>query len=132
MWKAKLRMNVNSSDGISEEEKIRILHEVGFDGFFTLWVPEKIAVWRELADELGMEYAFGFKDHSPTQAGIINFGKVIDAAERLGVKIAFENTEGEEYLSALMDAFKAGLLLLTICIFCHLMVWLTGNGLQVQ
>lgn len=47
----------------------------------------------------------GFKDHSPTEIGLERFGKVIRAAEKLGVQIAFENTEGEEYLVALMDAF---------------------------
>ncbi len=35
-----------------------------------------------------------------------NFSVVVDEAERLGVKIAFENTEGEEYLAYLMEVFK--------------------------
>ena len=47
----------------------------------------------------------GFNDHNPTQAGIDCFGQVVAEAEKLGVKIAFENTEGEEYLAALMHAF---------------------------
>ena len=49
----------------------------------------------------------GFNDttHSPCENGFINYGKVIDRAEELGVKIAFENTEGEEYLDALMTRF---------------------------
>lgn len=47
----------------------------------------------------------GFKDHSPTEIGLERFGKVIRAAEKLGVQIAFENTEGEEYLDALLKAF---------------------------
>ena len=34
------------------------------------------------------------------------FGRVVREAEKLGVKIALENTEGEEYLAALMDAFS--------------------------
>ena len=48
----------------------------------------------------------GFKDHCPNASGIENYGKVVDEAERLGVTVAFENTEGEEYLAALMDAFR--------------------------
>ncbi|NLN24238.1 MAG: TIM barrel protein [Bacteroidetes bacterium] len=48
----------------------------------------------------------GFEEHNPTNIGIERFGCVIDAAERGGIQIAFENTEGEEYLVALMDAFK--------------------------
>ena len=47
----------------------------------------------------------GFDDHTPTSAGIVNYGKVVDRAQQLGLRIAFENTEGEEYLQALMEAF---------------------------
>ena len=42
----------------------------------------------------------------PTDAGIENFGILVDRAKQLGIQIAFENTEGEEHLFALMDAFK--------------------------
>ncbi|MGM9637422.1 MAG: sugar phosphate isomerase/epimerase family protein [Eubacteriales bacterium] len=44
----------------------------------------------------------GFKDHSPTDAGVESYGKVLKTAEHLGVKLALENTEGEEYLDYLM------------------------------
>ena len=47
----------------------------------------------------------GFQDHSPNARGLENFGKVVAEAERLGVKVAFENTEGEEYLAAVMERF---------------------------
>ena len=47
----------------------------------------------------------GFNEHTPTDIGIENFGKLIKKAEEYGIKIAFENTEGEEYLAALMKAF---------------------------
>jgi len=47
------------------------------------------------------------KDVSPTQAGLDNFGKVVEEARKLGVKIAFENTEGEVFLGALMEHFSA-------------------------
>ncbi|MBQ8814027.1 MAG: sugar phosphate isomerase/epimerase [Lachnospiraceae bacterium] len=47
----------------------------------------------------------GFNDHTPTAAGIERFGEVVETAKQYGIKIAFENTEGEEYLAALMDAF---------------------------
>lgn len=40
-----------------------------------------------------------------TEKGLERYGRLIDEAERLGVKIAFENTEGEEYLEAIMDNF---------------------------
>lgn len=48
----------------------------------------------------------GFEEHNPTKTGVKNFKIIIDEAEKLRVKIAFENTEGEEYLAYLMDAFK--------------------------
>ncbi len=47
----------------------------------------------------------GFEDHTPTQAGLERFGRLVQSAENSGVRIAFENTEGEEYLFALMDEF---------------------------
>ncbi|NMP38277.1 MAG: TIM barrel protein [Clostridiales bacterium] len=48
----------------------------------------------------------GFEEHNPTQSGIERFGALVRRAEECGVKIAFENTEGEEYLEALMDNFS--------------------------
>lgn len=56
---------------------------------------------------IAVVHAFiGFQDHDPTPVGVERFGEAVRAAERYGVKIAFENTEGEEYFSALMDAFR--------------------------
>ena len=43
---------------------------------------------------------------NPTATGIENFRCVVEAAAKCNVKIAFENTEGEEYLAALMEAFR--------------------------
>ena len=48
----------------------------------------------------------GFEDHNFIVIGIKRFEKVVNSAEEKGIKIAFENTEGEEYLDALMEAFK--------------------------
>ncbi len=47
----------------------------------------------------------GFDDHTVTDAGLRNFGAVIDEADRLGVQLAFENVEGEEYLAAIMETY---------------------------
>lgn len=49
---------------------------------------------------------FDRDDIKPNPIGVENYRKVVEAARDLGVKIAFENTEGEEYLAALMDAFR--------------------------
>lgn len=45
-------------------------------------------------------------DDVPTQIGIERYGMLAKRADELGIKLALENTEGEEYLFALMDAFK--------------------------
>lgn len=47
----------------------------------------------------------GFDKHSPNEEGIKNYRRIVEKAKELGVKIAFENTEGDEYLAAVMDAF---------------------------
>ena len=49
----------------------------------------------------------GFAPASPTDAGVENFGKVVARAGELGVKIAFENVEGEAFLTTLMDTFSS-------------------------
>lgn len=49
----------------------------------------------------------GFDKHSPNEMGIENFGQVVDYAREMGVRVAFENTEGEEYLDKLMSAFAS-------------------------
>lgn len=49
----------------------------------------------------------GFKEHCPNNIGVENFRKVVQRASALGIKIAFENTEGEEYLDCLMSAFAS-------------------------
>ena len=46
------------------------------------------------------------KTANPTATGVENFRRVVEAAAECNVKVAFENTEGEEYLAALMEAFR--------------------------
>ncbi len=48
----------------------------------------------------------GFDDvPKPSSEGFENFGKLVKKAEEYGVKIAFENTEGDELLFAIMEHF---------------------------
>ncbi len=49
---------------------------------------------------LGFDYTFGETSH-----GITNYGEVIEKAREYGIKIAFENTEGQEYLTVLLDTY---------------------------
>ena len=59
-------------------------------------IPVMVAhVW------IGFDYTF-----DPDHLHFTQFDSVVREAERLGVQIAFENTEGEEYLFALMDHYK--------------------------
>lgn len=46
------------------------------------------------------------KPCTPSDFGLENYGKVIMKAQELGVNIAFENTEGENGLDALLNAYK--------------------------
>lgn len=48
---------------------------------------------------------FEEKNPDPPQIGLMRFEKLVLEAEKANVKIAFENTEGEEYLDALMRYF---------------------------
>lgn len=43
---------------------------------------------------------------TPNELGLDRLAKVVDFARSRGIKIAFENTEGEEFLAAVMDRFK--------------------------
>lgn len=152
MYRTKLCLGVAKGFGIDTEKQIRLFHQTGFEGFFTVW-DEDLQKCRALADELGMEYQsvhapfkkvakiwqggeeadeavdelilcvrdcaasgvpimvchayIGFApSEGPTLAGVEGFRRVVEEAEKLGIKVAFENTEGEEYLAALMSAFK--------------------------
>jgi len=49
---------------------------------------------------------YGFDLHEPTETGIKNYTVLVEEARRLGVTIALENLEGEEYLAALLEHFK--------------------------
>ena len=73
-------------------------------------IQEQIECLRDCAENnvpIMVAHTFiGFTKHNPTQAGLDHFGIVVREAEKLGVKVALENTEGEEYLAALMQHFK--------------------------
>ena len=42
---------------------------------------------------------------APTEVGLESYARIIEAGNRCGVKLAFENTEREEFLHAVMDRF---------------------------
>ena len=153
MYKGDYKYAINAMGGahLPLDEHVKLLREVGWDGFFTGWNAEKTPLWKAAADQYGMLYTsihapftgvaamwqggeaaqketdmylfcledcakhsipvmvlhpfIGFEDHTPTEAGIESFAKMVERADALGVKLGFENVEGEEYLSALFEAF---------------------------
>lgn len=73
-------------------------------------VAELIACLRAAA-EIGAPFVvahawIGFVPTAPTEAGLARFSRVADEAEKLGVPVALENTEGEEHLDALLSRFS--------------------------
>lgn len=50
---------------------------------------------------IGFDY-----DVVPNEKGLKRYQRVVDKAKELNIKLAFENTEGEEFLFALMDYYK--------------------------
>lgn len=54
-----------------------------------------------------MQYSAVARDMgNASDAGVERYRRMVESAAKLGVKIAFENAEGEEQLHALMHAFK--------------------------
>lgn len=47
----------------------------------------------------------GMDNHSPNDLGIKRLARVIEYAEKKKIRIAFENTEGIEYLEKILDAY---------------------------
>lgn len=47
----------------------------------------------------------GMDNHSPNELGLERISKIVEYAKEKGVKIAFENTEGPEYLQMIFDRF---------------------------
>ena len=54
----------------------------------------------------GLKLRGRYYECNPGELYFGNYDAVVNYAAQKGVKIAFENTEGEEYLAALMDAFR--------------------------
>lgn len=50
---------------------------------------------------IGFDYTFGETVH-----GFAHYDMLVKRAKKYGIRIAFENTEGEEYLRALMEHYK--------------------------
>ncbi len=93
-----------------------------FGGAASLWgeegegfVKEQIACLEDAARAkvplVVMHAIIGMEKVAPSERekafGIENFGRILAAAEKLGISVALENTEGFEYLAALMAAYAS-------------------------
>lgn len=147
----KFAINLMGGSGLSVDDHVALLKNIGWHGFFTGWKPEKTSEFAASAEKHGMIYTsihapftqvrymwdegdlgvqvtnemidcvrdcaahkipvmvihpfIGFEDHNPTEVGLANFGRVIDEADAVGVRLGFENVEGEEYLAAIFDRY---------------------------
>lgn len=52
-----------------------------------------------------MHAIIGMDRHTPNELGVERFGRIFAEAKKLGVTVAVENTEGEEYLEAVLRAY---------------------------
>lgn len=48
-----------------------------------------------------------YTGEKPTALGLERFGKIVAVAEEKGIKIAVENTEGEEFLESMLDTYRS-------------------------
>lgn len=86
--------------------KVNLMWEEGEGGDAVL--AELCRCVRECADAgVGIVVShvwIGFCDEHPNETGVRRFSELVRLAESLGVKIAFENTEGELYLARIRDS----------------------------
>lgn len=111
-------LRVFAANARAENLKIQSVH-APFTGVWKLWEDAGDGGFEELntqitclrtAAEIGVDLVvmhaiIGMERNTPTALGIERFGKLVDAAKKIGVRIALENTEGEIYLAALMRAY---------------------------
>ncbi len=57
-------------------------------------------------DLLVCHVIIGMERHTPNEIGVERFRSLCEYAKEKGIRIAFENTEGEEYLAAVMEKCK--------------------------
>lgn len=88
-----------------------------FGSISAMWEPDKwqaelesqVAVLEEChsagASLVICHVFIGFGEEHPNETGLHSFGLLLNEAQRLGIRLAFENTEGESYLQAIRDAY---------------------------
>ena len=108
-------------DAANREEVALVSLHAPYGGAANLWNEDE-CVSRPVLDELLLSledaHKYGFpvlvlhvwigfeKEPKPTEAGLKKLSVLASRAQELGVLLAFENTEGEEHLAAVMNHFK--------------------------
>lgn len=72
-------------------------------------------------DILVCHVIIGMDRHEPCETGLPRFRRLLDEAQARGIRVAFENTEGTEYLELVMKTFRDH----PACRFC----WDSGHEL---
>ena len=87
--------------------RVDTLWEKGEDG--DAYADELVACLKNTADAgvnlMILHAIIGMEKCTPTELGLPRFEKIFNAAEKYGVKVALENTEGEVYVEYLMKHF---------------------------
>lgn len=91
-----------------------------FYGMDDMWHDEDGELWQIMKNDLikaidncaeldvplcVMHAIIGMDNHTPTELGLERIAEVVDRAVKRGIKIGFENTEGECYLKALLEKY---------------------------
>lgn len=117
-WNAELDLAAFAATVKQHEMTFQSVH-APFKGMAAVWGEDDEAAAAAIAElktclldcirnevPIMVAHAFiGFEDHNPTDIGIERLSELVRTAEGSGTKIAFENTEGMEYLERVMTAF---------------------------
>lgn len=117
-WKKSMDLSILVEAAKDTDMRIQSVH-APFKDMATIWqedssksqdAVEELCQCIEECSEAGinliiMHSFIGFEDHTPNDIGLYRIGQIVSKAKEKNVKLAFENTEGEEYLKAILDNF---------------------------
>lgn len=110
--------NLELADYIRSKGLIYQSIHAPFNKIDKMWEDDELGDWsqermirciKDCADAqvpiMVLHTIIGMEKHTPNELGLYRFGKVIEAAEKYGVNLGFENTEGEEYLETILNRY---------------------------
>ncbi len=114
LWKPGVDLAEFAKEAREAGLEIQSVH-APFGSIEQIWEPEsweaELALQTEClekAAEIGVHLVIchvfkGFGEEHPNEIGVQAFARLLDTAQKLGVKVALENTEGEKYLELLQE-----------------------------